>query len=385
MRLALISSLLPADNPGGGAEAYVEASARWLAASHDVTVLAGSEAKLDGIPTVRLPGLPQLDRTSSLPVKLAWHGLDQWLPTVHVAAVRELRRIRPDVVVTHELQGLSAGVFTAIRRLGLPHVYTAHDLNLLCVRTSMTRRGEYCGGRCLDCRVQRRVRGGAARARLDRLIGVSRYIVRRHVEAGIVDDEHAHVIRLGAAPGNARLRHAAGDAVTLGFIGALARHKGVPTLLDAFDHAPPGWRLLLAGSGDLTSVAAEAAARDPRIEHLGRVEGEAKERFFDEVDLVVVPSEWEEPATFVAVEAAVRGIPAVVSDRGGLPETPESVLFHAGDPEDLLRAVRWFLDHDNLARSSERLLARREEFEWSTHVRRVDAVLEEVHAESRRS
>ena len=380
MRLALISSLLPHESPGG-AEAYVAASARWLAERHDVTVLTGSEAVLDGVATVRLPSLPMLDLESSLPVKLAWHAFDQWLPSVHYAVVHELARLRPDVVVTHQPQGLSAGVFTGIRRLGLPHVHTAHDLNLLCVRTTMTRRGEYCGGRCLDCRVQRFVRGGAVRSHLSRLIGVSRYICRRHVEAGIVPRDRAAPVRLGAPPGQARLRRVEGDAVTLGFIGAMARHKGVLTLLDAFRRAPAGWRLLLAGSGDLASVGAEAAERDPRIEYRGRVEGEAKDRFFDELDLVVIPSEWEEPATFVAVEAAVRGLPAVVSDRGGLPETPESAMFHARDPDDLLRAVRWFLGHENLTRASERLLARHEEFEWPTHARRVEAVLEEAHAE----
>src|SRR5947199_247951 len=113
-------------------------------------------------------------------------GRDQWSPSVHRALKRELAVERPDVVWSHEPQGLSAAVFTAIAAVRLPHVHTAHDLNLLCLRTSMTRDGSFCGGRCLECRVQRTFRVGAIKLDLSRLIGVSRYICERHIRAGVV-------------------------------------------------------------------------------------------------------------------------------------------------------------------------------------------------------
>jgi glycosyltransferase involved in cell wall biosynthesis len=332
---------------------------------------------------VQLPRLPILDRTAPRAGRALWHALDQWLPHVHVAVARELRRIEPDVVVTHHPQGLSAAVFTAIAEVGLPHVHTAHDLNLLCARTSMTRGGEFCGGRCAGCLVQRKIRGAALRRNVARLIGVSRYICERHVRAGIVPREKAEAIRLGAEPGNPRLRRLAGDEVRLGFIGTLGAHKGILTLLDALRRTDAPWRLSVGGSGYLEGEVVAAARRDPRITFLGHVEGEAKDAFFDELDLVVIPSEWEEPATFVAAEAAVRGIPAVVSHRGGLPETPEARPFRAGDPDELVRAIAWFTDEpERLEEASMRLLAKPAEYEWSTHVARVEALLEGVVAGS---
>jgi glycosyltransferase involved in cell wall biosynthesis len=162
----------------------------------------------------------------------------------------------------------------------------------------------------------------------------------------------------------------------------LSPHKGVQTLLAAFRELDEPWRLLVAGDGPLAPEVAEAARVDDRIEWLGQVSGDAKDSFFDALDLVVIPSEWEEPATFVAVEAAVRGIPAVVSDRGGLPETPEARTFRAGDSDELVRAVRWFLLEPNrLEEASTRLLAEREEFEWPTHVARLEQLFEQVVAE----
>lgn len=379
MRLALIATLLPADTHGG-AEVYVDAIARSLAERHDVVVLTGSKTpEIDGIPTVRLPRLPILRHEAPWPGRMLWHALDQWLPTVHAAVARELRRLRPDLVVTHNPQGLSAAVFTAVAEAGLPHVHTAHDLNLICARTTMTRGGEFCGGRCTACVVQRTIRGAALRRNLAKLIGVSRYVCERHVRERIVPREKVEAVRLGAEPGRQRLRRVTGEELRLGFIGALAPHKGILTLLESLRRVPDPWRLSVAGSGHLKGRIAAAARKDPRIDFLGHVSGDRKEAFFDPLDLVVIPSEWEEPATFVAMEAAVRGIPAVVSHRGGLPEAPEARTFRAGDPDELVRAIRWFVEQpDRLADASTRLLAARKDYEWATHVAHVERILEEV-------
>jgi glycosyltransferase involved in cell wall biosynthesis len=379
MRLALIATLVPPDTHGG-AEAYVDAIARSHAERHDVVVLTGSKnPQLEGIPTVRLPRLPILKHAAPFPGRLLWHALDQWLPHVHAAVVRELRRAKPDLVVTHNPQGLSAAVFTAIAEVGVPHVHTAHDLNLICARTTMTRNGEFCGGRCATCVVQRTIRGAALRRNLAKLIGVSRYVCDRHVREGIVPREKAEPIRLGAEPGRHRLRRLAGDELRLGFIGALAPHKGILTLIEALRRTSEPWRLSVAGSGHLEGQIAAAARHDRRIEFLGHVSGDSKEAFFDPLDLVVIPSEWEEPATFVAMEAAVRGIPAVVSHRGGLPEAPEARTFRAGDPDELVRAIRWFVEEpERLEDASTRLLAARKDYEWETHVARVEKILEAV-------
>lgn len=378
MRLALISANLTADT-GGGAEKYVEDAARSLAERHEVTVFTGSSGQPAGLDLVRLPGLPYHDAGSGSALgRIVWHARDQWRPAVHRSLKRELARVDPALVWTHEPQGLSAAVFTAIAARGLPHVHTAHDLNLLCARTSMTRNGSFCGGQCLECRVQRQIRGRAASRRLDRFIGVSNYITDRHLSAGIVDSDRAVTIRVGAEPGPARVRTGS-DTPTIGFIGMLAAHKGVPTLLRAASVAPAKWRVLVAGAGPLADDVASAAAAGARIDFLGRVEGDAKEAFFDRIDVLVVPSEWEEPGPFVVMEAAVRGIPCVVSDRGGLPETPEARTFTAGDADALIACVASFVERpQELAGASSRLVERRDEFTWSRHLQRIEEILESV-------
>lgn len=376
MRIAAVSNLLPPEGQGG-AEAYAALVASTLAKRHEVLVLSGSPAGDVTAPVAALPSLPELSDAAPIAKKLVWHARDQWRPGVHAAVLKRLREFEPDIVHTHAVQGLSAAVFTAIARTGVPHVHTAHDLSLLCARASMTRDRRYCGGECASCRVQRTIRGSAFKRHITTLLAVSDYIRRRHTDHGVVEPEHAMVLRLGSSAGELRPRRALDDgALHLGFLGKLAPNKGVLTLVDMFRDAPAGWRMTIAGSGPL-AVRIEAAARElPNLAFLGHISGDAKEAFFDEIDVLAIPSEWEEPAALVGTEGVARGIPLLVSDRGGLPELPEARVFTACSVESLRATANWFTEvPERVAEISRRLIDRHDEFSWATHMAKLESHL----------
>lgn len=388
MRVALISNSLPPEPATGGAQDYVADLAQELGGRHEVLVLSGARTcVLEGVDCVRLPVLRLLRPTEPLPAKVVWHLRDQWMPSVHRAVSAHLRDFAPDVVHTHEPQSLSAAVFTAVEARALPHVHTTHDLNLLCARVTMTRDGQFCHGRCVSCSIQRLVRGRLIARHLHRLIAPSDHYRRLHVEAGVVPAARAVTIRHGAPAGTARARSRSGTGpFRIGFIGALSPHKGVLTLLDAFRAAPADWTLTVAGDGPLAGRIGAEAARDSRIGYVGYVAGAAKDAFYDGLDVLVIPSEWEEAATLVAVEAAVRGLPSIVSDRGGLPETPEARIFPAHDRQRLLEEMHWFADDpERLLETSTRLLDDHDRYLWSRHAAEVEELLTAVVREERPS
>ncbi len=375
MRVAVVSNWAL---PIGGAQIYATALAAQLAESQDVLVLSGaSDLRISGAECLTLPHLRPLDPAESAARKAAWHLRDQWRPTVHHAVKRELRRFRPDVVHTQEPQGLSAAVFTALATVEGAHVHTAHDLNLLCVRTAMTINGHACAGRCAPCLLQRNVRGRFAARRLDQLIAPSDYVREVHLTAGVVAPEAATTIRQPASEAPSRQREPKPGELQVGFMGTLVRHKGILTLLEAFRAAPAGWRLHLAGGGVLDDAVSAACATDGRITHHGYVTGTQKNAFFDRLDVLVIPSECEENAPLIAAEAVVRGAPCVVSDRGGLPETPEAWTFRAGDVSALLGVLRR-LDEDptSIARASRALIGLRGDFGWARHLEQLHVAYE---------
>ena len=66
----------------------------------------------------------------------------------------------------------------------------------------------------------------------------------------------------------------------------------------------------------------------------------------DRIDLIVVPSLWEEPLGRIPLEAGSYGIPSLVSDIGGLVEAKELLsdgvsFFKPGNPEDLAQKIFW--------------------------------------------
>jgi glycosyltransferase involved in cell wall biosynthesis len=79
----------------------------------------------------------------------------------------------------------------------------------------------------------------------------------------------------------------------------------------------------------------------------GWVPPERKEALLADLDCLVVPSEWRDPAPVVVNEARGRGIPVIGAHRGGIPEliapVNEPLLFPPGDAAALADRLRAFV------------------------------------------
>jgi glycosyltransferase involved in cell wall biosynthesis len=344
MRVLMVSSLWP-PTVLGGAEIYAADLARHLEqAGHEVGALTLGADGPEVVEAVR--AWPY--RLNEFEQQPAWrrrvfHLIDVYNPVAASAMTKTLRSFRPDVVHSHAVQGLSMAVLSAPARYGVPHVHTVHDYWLLCQRASMVQRsGESCETRCRPCRAISGVREQFARRHFaDVVVAPSQAIADEHAAFGPAAARMKVVLHPLDAPGPPR--PARGEQpTTFGFIGQLARTKGVATLLDAFERLPAGTaRLLVAGRG---AMAAEIETRAvPGVQALGWLDGDGKERFFADVDAIVVPSEWKEPAPLVINEAKARRIPVIGASIGGIPElvpvSSRPLLFRSGDTADLERSL----------------------------------------------
>ncbi len=96
------------------------------------------------------------------------------------------------------------------------------------------------------------------------------------------------------------------------FIGGVDDRKGIPFLIDAarrVESRLPGFRLLLAGSGEAVDEVRAAEASGAPIRYLGRVEGEGKAMALRACDLLMIPR-W---VGLVAVDSLVAGRPIVTT------------------------------------------------------------------------
>lgn len=115
--------------------------------------------------------------------------------------------------------------------------------------------------------------------------------------------------------------------VRIGFIGRFSSDKGLPTLIDATNFvsqsSSKSLKLVLAGAPRFVGEEDQKRVKDSidgsgvPVEQVGWV---PPSEFFSNVDMVVVPSVWQEPFGLVATEAMSAKVPLVVSDAGALPE-----------------------------------------------------------------
>ena len=155
-----------------------------------------------------------------------------------------------------------------------------------------------------------------------------------------------------------------GGAVRLGVLGRISPEKGIEVLLDELlSDSSLEWSLSIGGTGDAAYLAElKACYSDPRIRFLGHVVPAA---FLQSIDILVVPSKWNEPFGRVTVEAYSYGVPVVGANTGGIPEViePDSYLiFDINQPHTVIDKITEAIELLNNSGIRKRLLDYAETF-----------------------
>jgi glycosyltransferase involved in cell wall biosynthesis len=338
VRILFVSNMWP-PVVVGGAERYAVGLAESLRGrGHEVGVVTFGVPGDDVVGMVTDHRLKPGEDTPSWWQRKRFHLEDVW----NVGARRVLREsvasFRPDVVHTHVTIGMSVAALLT----DAPRVHTTHDLWLLCQGSQQFKDNEVCERTCAECipyRVTRKLLVGRDRPVL---VAPSEKTRDLHVERGW-DRDWFRVIRYPAMVPDVDPppRRAVGHPLRLGYIGQVAEHKGVLQLLEALERMDDTL-LVCAGPGPLVPT----VEADPRVEYRGIVGGEEKERFFADIDALVVPSRWHETAGLILDEAASRGVPVIAARRGGIPEYVAEpclpLLFEPEDPSSLVASVERF-------------------------------------------
>jgi glycosyltransferase involved in cell wall biosynthesis len=358
----LYISTLYTPNLIGGAERVVQSIAEDMAAAgHETVVLSATPQKstvswLNGVKVyyINLKNVywPYGEKQNAAAAKALWHAFDTYNPWMTREVARILMMERPDLVHTHQIAGFSCLIWRAAKRLGLPLVHTLHDYYLLCPRSTMFRDGRNCGTQCVQCRVYAQARRTLSHE-VDAVVGVSNAILRHHLEFRYFDATPQKAVIYNAYPlASATLRSDAPSVpVQFGFLGRLDPTKGLEVLLEAVRRLPQGsWRLKVGGRGP---AGYENYLRTKykmlELDFVGYVNPDS---FLPKIDVLVVPSVWQEPAGRVIMEAYAHGIAVVGARIGGIPELIEEdgtgLLFTPGNSDDLARQMRKFTDHPTI-------------------------------------
>ena len=246
----------------GGAEFVVCRLAEGLRArGHEVRVLTTQprgEARRDVIDGITVDYVPvrNLFRPyggprRSAPVRALWHLLDSRNPLMQQAVSQRLRDWRPDVLHSHNVVGFSTAAWRAAAAAGVAVVHTLHDYHVLCPASNLTQHGRPCAPqRCPRCRFYSLPRRASSQY-VDQVIGVSRHVLQRHLDAGAFARAESQVVPNACYVTPDPTIDRTSAVRRIGFLGRMVPEKGIETLLAAWATRPlqADVELHLAGTG----------------------------------------------------------------------------------------------------------------------------------------
>jgi glycosyltransferase involved in cell wall biosynthesis len=294
VRILLINSLYAPFRVGGAERSVQELAEGFVGLGHEVCVLTLAPASAD---------LPEEETVNGVLIrrhkfigpwpfdanwkskgslrKLIWHLQESFGRSSKNTFSDVTRDFQPQIVNTHNVAGFGRNAWKAVE--GLPLVHTLRDYQLICIKTTRYRNGMRCESQCVECKFFTLL-FRANRARPDAFIGVSRFTLE----------------------------------VRLGFIGRIEEEKGVLVVLGALEKLGPNFVTHVAGIGADEIIT--KLENHPRVTYQGFL---PSEEFLSTVDILLIPTQWDEPFGRVAVEGRDARLPIVASKAGGLPEVLE--------------------------------------------------------------
>lgn len=316
----------------GGAEKSVQFLAESLASmGHEVGVISLIDSRatpssqiINGVKTytITLSNLfwPFSERTAPSILKLLWHLIDVLNPFNLRAIDRIIEEFKPDVVHTNNLKGISVAAWLAAKKRGLPVVHTLRDYYLICPRSSLFKNNRRCQTQCGECKFFAAPKKALSK-HVDAVTGISEFILAKHIDQGFFEGAVDKIKIFNAFPANEHpMEKAISERVKFGYIGRVGPEKGIESILSLAMDTPEA-TFLVAGdmASDYGKQLVETYAR-PNIQFVGY---QAPHTFFNQIDILIVPSIWDEPFGRIIVEAYSYGVPVMGAMRGGIPELIE--------------------------------------------------------------
>lgn len=385
MKILYVSNLYGEDARGGAERIVAQEAEAFAAGGHDVVVVSG-ERKRDIPKGVCLPGEPWLcpppgseadvaaayasaARRTATPGKprhilyhppnvyfyadgarhgflarFAWHLFDMFDPRSAAILRRIVALEKPDVVHTHNLMGLGFRTPGMLRAMGVRHVHTVHDVQLLHPSGLLPQSGRSSAAarfpQAVYVACMRRLFGSP-----DTVIFPSEFLRGLHARAGFFRRSRVEVLR-NPAPDVALSPRPAPPSPSFLFAGQLEPHKGISFLLGAWAmwEDRGGATLEIAGVGSLADEVRKRAESLSGVRVLGKLGREDMLLAFVRNAYLIVPSLVIENAPAAIMESFSRGTPAVAAAIGGIPELVEEgktgFLFRPGDLGGAIDALR---------------------------------------------
>lgn len=315
-----------------------------------------------------------------------------------------VQKERPDVIHLHIFQHqLSPSILDIAKKYGIPTVYTAHDLKMLCSNYKMMHHGRICeeckGGKYYHCIQNKCVKDSCVKSAVNVIEGYlhkwkksydvikaiitpSEFYQKKFEEFGVETERVVHIPNFLDSD-KPYINTVSNGKKYYVYFGRLSEEKGIFTLIHALQntHIP----LYIIGTGPLEQGVKNYIDQNEldNISLLGFKKGQELTDLIGNAKAVILPSEWYENGPYSAIEALQMGRPLIGADIGGIPELVDNngFLFKSGDASDLLMKIEQIekmneIQYTDMENRSSQIFE--EKYTWRQHYKKLKKVYEKV-------
>ena len=327
MKILLINTFYY-PNLKGGAEISIQILAETLVKNGiDVVVVTTSPKEFSGVKflndvKVYYIGIKNLywpfNHRKNEMVRILWHTIDSFNPFMKTELGKIIQKEKPNIVHTNNLSGFSVSVWQIIKKFRLPLVHTIRDYYLLCHLSTMYRNGNNCKFQCLRCRIYSKSKKYMSNFP-DSVIGISQYVLDHHLKFGLFKKvKKKYVIHNSYKDNKIEFSNCNNGKLRIGYLGRIEKAKGIEYLLESLIGIKEiDIELHIGGKGDQSYLDYLKNKYSNKAIYHGYIE---QSKLFGYIDLLIVPSLWNEPFGRTIIEAMNYGIPCIGSNKGGIPE-----------------------------------------------------------------
>lgn len=357
----------------GGAEVVVTTLARAQAAAGYQTFVAhlspsaAPRYEEDGVSIVPLQHRNLYDikvhATKSAVMRRINKFYTYYNPGVMSELAALISEIKPDIVHTHSMVDLSTQIWRIARQRGASVVHTLHDYDLLCGRGTLYSDGN-CQGAHAGCWVHKHIKQ-IPLANVNAFAAISDFVLAEHIRLGAFGAAELARAKTIWNPLPSAIQHAAPPTynnrpLRLGFLGRLVPEKGIGFLLDELHGLArhDTWNLAVGGVAPNSDDWLRQKAVGLPVKFIGWVD---TAKFLSEIDVLIVPSLWNEPFGLTVIEGLLAGKIVLGSRMGAIPEIMaglgEHVLFDGGVSGSLTKILTRVIDSPETYRPMQSVLS----------------------------
>src|SRR3989339_980989 len=289
--------------------------------------------------------------------RMKWHFLDMFNLHSYFIVKSILKKEKPDIVMTHNLKGMGYLIPYLIKKSGIKHIHTLHDVQLSTPSGLII----YSKENSLEQRIFLRKWYETLCRWLfgspDIVISPSKWLLDFYTEKGFFEKSKKAVLTnpVGLRQAQA-LKYSPNETLPLTkagaeskglrllYIGQIEEHKGVLFLVNTLKDLDINFELHIVGVGSKLELIKNIVQGDARFIFYGFLEREKLEQVFYTADLTVVPSICYENSPAVVGESLSAGVPVLVARIGGAAELVEEgkngFTFEAGGGDSLEKVLK---------------------------------------------